>query len=58
MSLQFKPLHKVFAAEANGIDITKPLQESDVRAINTGMNQHAVLVFRGQVLSAQQHRLL
>ena len=54
MNLQFKPLHKVFAAEASGIDITKPLQESDVRAINTGMNQHAVLVFRGQVLTAQQ----
>ena len=54
MKMQFKPLHKVFAAEASGIDITKPLQDSDVRAINAAMNQHAVVVFRGQALTAQQ----
>ena len=54
MKMQFKPLHKVFAAEASGIDITKPLLDSVVRAINAAMNQHAVLVFRGQTLTAQQ----
>mgnify|MGYP003853625689 CR=1 FL=1 len=54
MKMQFKPLHKVFAAEASGIDITKPLQDSDVRAINAAMNQYAVLVFRGQALTASQ----
>lgn len=54
MALHFKPLHPVFAAEASGVDLTQALSEADVRAINAGMNQYAVLVFRGQPLSAQQ----
>jgi alpha-ketoglutarate-dependent 2,4-dichlorophenoxyacetate dioxygenase len=54
MALQLKPLHPVFAAEASGIDITQPLSTRDVAAINAGMNQYAVLVFRGQPLSTQQ----
>jgi alpha-ketoglutarate-dependent 2,4-dichlorophenoxyacetate dioxygenase len=54
VSLQTKPLHKVFAAEAGGIDLTKPLSAADARAINAAMNEHAVLVFRGQPLTAQQ----
>ena len=54
MALQLKPLHPVFAAEASGIHITQPLSARDVAAINAGMNQYAVLVFRGQPLSMQQ----
>jgi alpha-ketoglutarate-dependent 2,4-dichlorophenoxyacetate dioxygenase len=54
MSLQTKPLHDVFAAEASGIDLTQPLAPADVRAINAAMNQHAVLVFRGQPLTQDQ----
>jgi alpha-ketoglutarate-dependent 2,4-dichlorophenoxyacetate dioxygenase len=54
MALQLKPLHPVFAAEASGIDITQPLAPRHVAAINAGMNQYAVLVFRGQPLSMQQ----
>ncbi len=54
MSLQLKPLHPVFAAEASGLDLTQPLTAQDVRAINAAMNQYAVLVWRGQPLTAQQ----
>ncbi len=54
MSLQLKPLHSVFVAEASGIDLAKPLSDRDVRAINAAMNEHAVLVWRGQPLTAQQ----
>jgi alpha-ketoglutarate-dependent 2,4-dichlorophenoxyacetate dioxygenase len=54
MSLQVKPIHPVFGAEATGIDLTQPLAPADVRAINKAMNDHAVLVFRGQPLTAQQ----
>jgi alpha-ketoglutarate-dependent 2,4-dichlorophenoxyacetate dioxygenase len=54
MTLQLRPLHKVFGAEASGIDLTQPLTDADRRAINAAMNEHAVLVFRGQPLSAQQ----
>jgi len=54
MSLHLKPLHPVFVAEASGIDLTRPLAPADVRAINGAMNEHGVLVWRGQLLSAQQ----
>lgn len=54
MALELKPLHPVFAAQAFGLDLTKPLSDADVRAVNAAMNKYAVLVFRGQPLTAQQ----
>jgi alpha-ketoglutarate-dependent 2,4-dichlorophenoxyacetate dioxygenase len=54
MSLTCTPLHPVFGAQASGIDLTQPLSADHVSAINAAMNQHAVLVFRGQPLTAQQ----
>ncbi len=54
MSLELKPLHHVFAAEASGIDISRPLSDADVRAINAAMNDYAVLVWRNQPLTGQQ----
>lgn len=54
MSIEVKPIHPVFAAQAFGIDLTQPLSASEVRGINAAMNQFAVLVFRGQQLTAQQ----
>ena len=54
MPLQLKPLHAVFAAEASGIDLSQPLAPAEVRAINAAMNEYAVLVWRGQPLTAQQ----
>lgn len=54
MTLHLRPLHPVFAAEASGIDITQPLSDADVAAINAGMNRYAVLVFRDQPLGTQQ----
>ena len=54
MPLQLKPLHPVFAAEASGIDITKPLSPADAMAVNAAMNEYAVLVWRGQPLEPRQ----
>ena len=54
MALVFKPLHPLFAAEASGLDLTQPLGADEVHAIDAGMNQHAVLVFRNQVLDEDQ----
>jgi alpha-ketoglutarate-dependent 2,4-dichlorophenoxyacetate dioxygenase len=31
VTLQFKPLHPVFAAEASGIDLTRPLSLDEIR---------------------------
>lgn len=54
MTIQLKPLHPVFVAEASGLDLTQSLNEQAVRAVNAAMNEYAVLVFRGQSLTAQQ----
>lgn len=54
MALTFQPLTQIFAAEVRGLDLTIPLSRADVHAINAGMNEYAVLVFRNQPLTAQQ----
>jgi alpha-ketoglutarate-dependent 2,4-dichlorophenoxyacetate dioxygenase len=52
-TLNLKPLHP-FAAEASGLDITKPLDAAGVKAIEDAMDKHAVLVFRKQPLTQDQ----
>ena len=54
MTLSLRPLHPLFVAEASGIDLTQPLSDAEVRAVNAAMNEYAVLVWRGQPLGAQQ----
>ncbi len=54
MPLTLKPLHPVFAAEASGLDLTRPISRAEACAVNAGMNQHGVLVWRGQPLTALQ----
>jgi alpha-ketoglutarate-dependent 2,4-dichlorophenoxyacetate dioxygenase len=54
MAITFKPLHPLFAAEASGVDISQPLSEENVRAIEAGMDRYGVLVFRGQSLDQDQ----
>jgi alpha-ketoglutarate-dependent 2,4-dichlorophenoxyacetate dioxygenase len=43
-----------FAAEVEGIDITKSLSPDEVAAIHAGMNQYAVLVFHDQHINDDQ----
>ena len=54
MNLSFKPLHPLFAAEASGFDLTRPLSPDQVRQVDDGMNRYAVLVFRNQPLDQDQ----
>jgi alpha-ketoglutarate-dependent 2,4-dichlorophenoxyacetate dioxygenase len=54
MVLELKPLHPLFAAEASGVDLRKPLGALAVREIERAMDRHAVLVFRGQPLSQEE----
>jgi alpha-ketoglutarate-dependent 2,4-dichlorophenoxyacetate dioxygenase len=54
MGALFVPLHPVFAAEARGLDIRRPLARDAVREIHDGMNRFAVLVFRGQSLTQDE----
>ena len=50
-SLKLKPLGPLFAAEASGVDLRKPLNLAAVRAIEGAMDRYAVLVFHNQPLS-------
>jgi alpha-ketoglutarate-dependent 2,4-dichlorophenoxyacetate dioxygenase len=43
-----------FAAEVEGIDMTRPLSPEDVAAIHAGMDEHAVLVFHDQKIDDEQ----
>jgi alpha-ketoglutarate-dependent 2,4-dichlorophenoxyacetate dioxygenase len=54
MSLQLRPLHPLFAAEASGVDLRRTLDDATVCAIEEAMDRHAVLVWRGQPFSEDQ----
>jgi alpha-ketoglutarate-dependent 2,4-dichlorophenoxyacetate dioxygenase len=54
MGVQFKPLNPGFVAEASGIDISKTLTADEVAAIERGMDEFAVLVWRDQKLTDEQ----
>lgn len=43
-----------FAAEVSAIDLRLPISDSDVRAIEAGMDKYAVLVFRNQLINDEQ----
>ena len=51
MPVSTRQIGPCFAAEVEGVDMTKPLSPEDVAAIHAGMDQYAVLVFHDQ-----QHR--
>ena len=54
MPVSFRQLHPAFAAEASGIDCSRPLGADVVAAIEAGMDKSAVLVFRDQALTDEQ----
>ena len=43
-----------FAAEVDGVDLTKPRSDEEIAAIHAGMDRYAVLVFHDQPLSDEQ----
>jgi alpha-ketoglutarate-dependent 2,4-dichlorophenoxyacetate dioxygenase len=43
-----------FAAEVEGLDLTKPLSPEDGAAVHAAMDEHAVLVFHDQPLTDEQ----
>ena len=54
MPLKTRQIGPCFAAEAEGIDLTRPLTADDVAAIHAGMDAHAVLVFHDQKIDDDQ----
>ncbi len=43
-----------FAAEVEGIDMTRPLTADEIKAVHAGMDRYAVLVFHGQLIDDEQ----
>jgi alpha-ketoglutarate-dependent 2,4-dichlorophenoxyacetate dioxygenase len=54
MSASIRPLTRDFAGELTGIDLREPLSETDIEAIEGGMDRYAVLIFRDQPLTDAQ----
>lgn len=54
MPVAIRAIQPAFAGEVSGIDITQPIAQADVAAIEAGMDTFAVLVFRGQKLTDAQ----
>lgn len=54
MDVAIRPLTPVFAGEVSCVDCRQPLAPEVVAAIRQGMADHAVLVFRDQVLSDEE----
>ena len=55
MALNIKQIGPCFAGEVTGIDLSRALSRDDAAAIHAGMDQHAVLIFRGPKLTNDQH---
>ena len=51
MSISIVPIGRCFAGEVSGVDLRRPLSPETVTAIESGMDQYAVLVFRDQEIS-------
>ena len=51
MPVSIRPLHPVFVGEVAGVDCRQPLSPAEVAAIDAGMDEYAVLVFREQDLT-------
>lgn len=54
MTITFKKLHPLFAAQAIGFDLSEPLTPDLVKVLDDAMSEHAVLVIRGQPLTERQ----
>jgi alpha-ketoglutarate-dependent 2,4-dichlorophenoxyacetate dioxygenase len=51
MFASIRQLHSVFVGEVSGIDCRRPLSAQQVDAIETALNEYAVLIFRDQNLT-------
>jgi alpha-ketoglutarate-dependent 2,4-dichlorophenoxyacetate dioxygenase len=55
MGLTFRKLHQHFAAEASPIELRRVHDPETLAEIRGGMDEHAVLVFRDQPFTDQEH---
>ena len=58
MSISIVPIDRCFAGEVSGVDLRRPLSAKTVAAIDSGMDEYAVLVFRGQDINDEEQLAL
>ena len=56
MTLEFRKLHPLFAAEVSVLDLRDVYDEETLEQIRSSMDEHAVLVFRDQAFSSEEQR--
>ena len=54
MTLGLRPLHPLFAAEASGLDLRRPLAAGELSDIERALDTYAVLVWREQPFTAAE----
>ncbi len=55
-TITIEPLTPVIGAEIGGVDLSRPLSEQQFGEIRDAFNTYHVLVFRDQVLTAEDHK--
>jgi len=53
--LDIKPTGAALGAEIRGIDLSQPMAEATLRAIEHALHEHEVIFFRGQRIGPEQH---
>jgi alpha-ketoglutarate-dependent taurine dioxygenase len=53
--LKIRPLHPLFGAEIQELDLRNPLDDETFAAVLDAFNTYSVLLFRGQDISDEQH---
>ncbi len=54
MTVRIRKLHPLIGAEVRGVDLSRPLDEDELRTIEAAWSEHAVLVFPNQPISDEQ----
>jgi alpha-ketoglutarate-dependent 2,4-dichlorophenoxyacetate dioxygenase len=54
MGTRVRQIGPCFAAEIDGIDLTKPLSQDEVATVHAGMDEYAVLVFHDQTMNDEE----
>ncbi len=54
MPITMRQVGPCFAAEVDGIDLSKPLSREEIDAVHAGMDRYAVLVFHDQKITDEQ----
>ena len=53
MLLKIKTLHPLFGAEVGNVDLSKPIDQASIDAIQAALDKYAVLIFHGPKLTEE-----